>query len=365
ELHATVLDRKKPLWQFTVIEGLEDGSLALYSKVHHAAIDGGAGMVITQALYDLSPKPREVAPPEPKPAARKPTTPERAVLGFHDIVTNVMRQQLAAMESVPKVLGQMADMVTPVLTGKVGLPQILAPRSPFNVTVGKKRSYAARTLSLIEAKDLAKASGVKLNDVVMAITAGAVRRYLTERQALPDASLVAFVPISMRDLGNTELNNQVFGMTCALATNYGDPVKRLQKIKEASGTSKALAGSVKDGAPGDFTLVGAPTLLPGLMQLYGLSRLADVFPGAVNMCISNNMGPPFPMYCAGAKVTALYPVSIATHGVGLNVTVTSYMGSLDFGITCDHAAVPDVDRLADLFQGALCELKDAVAKAAA
>ena len=365
ELHSTRLDRRKPLWQFTVIEGLEGRQVALYSKVHHAAVDGGAGMVITQALCDLSETPREVKPPKPKPDTRKPTQAERAILTLHDLVTNAARQQLNVMEAVPKLMSQMADMAAPVLTGKVGLPQMLAPRTPFNTTVGPERTYAARSISLIETKAIAKATGSKLNDVVMAITSGALRKYLMKRQALPDAELVAFVPISLRELGNTDINNQVFGMNCSLATNYGDPLKRLQKISAASSTTKAIAGSVKDAAVGDFTMVGAPTILPGLMQLYGATKLADVVPQVVNLTISNTMGPPFPLYCAGAKIAALYPVSIPTHGVGLNVTVQSYTDHLDFGITAAETALPDAAELADLLIASFEELKTAVAKSSA
>lgn len=365
ELHSTTLDRKKPLWQFTVIEGIEGRQAALYSKVHHAAVDGGSGMLITQALYDVSEEPREVKPAEPKEPTRIPGQAERAILTANDIMSNMVRQQLTMIESVPKMLSQMTDMIIPVLSGKVGLPQIFAPRTPFNVTVEAKRSYAARSVSLQDVKGIAKASGAKLNDVVMAITSGAVRKYLLQKQALPDAALVAFVPISLREAGNTDIRNQVFGMNVPLATNYGDPLKRLKKIQQESGTSKAMAGTVKDAAPSDFTVVGAPTLLPGLMQLYGKSGLTEVIPQVVNMCISNTAGPPFPLYCAGAKVTALYPVSIATHGCGLNVTVQSYLQHLDFGITADHKAVPDVDDLADLLVESFEELKLAVVKSRA
>ncbi len=364
ELHELRLDRKKPLWQFTIFEGVEGGRAALYSKMHHAAVDGSSGMVITQALFDFSETPREVKPAEPKDPARKPTQAERAVLTLHDLVSNVARQQLGMIDALPKLMGQMADMVAPVLSGKVGLPQMLAPRTPFNGTVGAERTYAARSISLLDCKAIAKKTGSKLNDVIMAITSGALRAYLTKQQALPDAALTAFVPISLREMGNTEIRNQVFGMNVALATNYGDPLKRLEKIRAESGTSKALAGSVKDAAPAlqDFTLLGAPTILPGLMQLYGASKLADVIPQTVNLCISNTMGPPMPIYCAGAKLQALYPVSIATHGCGLNVTVQSYMANLDFGITAAKSALPDMDVFADMLVASFEELKTAAAK---
>ncbi|MEM7060526.1 MAG: wax ester/triacylglycerol synthase family O-acyltransferase [Pseudomonadota bacterium] len=364
ELHAVKLDRSRPLWQITVIEGVENRQVAIYSKMHHAAVDGSAGIAITQALCDFTDTPRKVKPPEEKEPERKPTTAERAVMTAHDIVSNVARQQLSLMASVPKVMGQMAEMAAPVLAGKVGLPQLMAPRTPFNTTVVAERRYAARQIPLLECKTIARATESKLNDVVMAITAGALRTYLLRKQQLPDAALIAFVPISMREMGNTEINNQVFGMNCNLATNYGDPLKRLKKIKQESLTSKAVSGSVQDAVPAvqDFTLVGAPTILPGLMQLFGQSRASDVVPNAVNLCISNTMGPPMPLYIAGAKITALYPVSIATHGVGLNVTVQSYTDKLCFGVTAAQNAAPDLNVLADLLLSSFEDLKQAVEK---
>nr|WHW29441.1 putative wax ester/triacylglycerol synthase family O-acyltransferase [uncultured bacterium] len=368
QMHAEPLDRKKPLWQFTVIEGLESGQVALYSKVHHAAVDGGAGMVITSALYDLTPEPRKVEIPETDPDAsgdRVPTIAERAILGAHDVATNVVKQQMKAMEAVPNLLGQALDLVGKVAgvsssddaPGRV--PQFLAPKTPFNTTVGRRRTYAARSVSLIDAKKISKATGAKINDIVMAICSGALRAYLSEKATVPDTPLVAFVPISLREAGNTDLNNQVFGMNCPLATHIDDPLKRLKRIVEDSSGIKTTVSGLKDIAPTDFTLIGAPLLLPGLTRLYGKTGLADILPNAVNLCISNTAGPPFPLYCAGAKVTALYPVSIATHGVGLNITVQSYIDKLDFGITAALRAVPEAEFLAELLVQSFEELKAA------
>ncbi len=214
ELHSQHLDRKKPLWQFTVIEGLKNNQVALYSKVHHAAIDGGAGMLIVQALYDLGPVPREVDPPVEKEVKRKPTTAERAILGMHDMATNMVRQQIKMAEAIPKGLSQMMDLAASSIAqpGSLGIPQMLAPKTPFNKTIGKERTFAARTVSLIEAKEISKATGAKINDIVMASCAGALRAYLSEKHALPDAPLMAFVPISIREAGNKDMNYQVFGM---------------------------------------------------------------------------------------------------------------------------------------------------------
>lgn len=372
DLHSTLLDRSQPLWQFTVIDGLEGGRVAIYAKMHHAAIDGGAGMAIAAMLYDMGPKPRAVKPPPPRPDIRKPTTPERAVLGINDVLQSMVRQHFRAMEAIPQVLGTLTDMLAPPKgagsgdggPALPGIPDVLAPKTPFNATIGAARSFAARELSLTDAKFIAKATGTKINDVVMAICAGALRPYLQSRKKLPKKPLMAFVPISLRQAGDTSTTNQVFGMLCPIATQLDDPIERLMDIRKGSGESKTLAGTVKDVSPKDFTLLGAPILLPGLAQLYGRSGLADVMPSTTNLTISNVPGPPIPVFCAGAKVLAMYPVSIPVHGIALNITVQSYMDKLDFGITADRKAVPDADRLGDLLVESMIELRTAAEKAA-
>jgi diacylglycerol O-acyltransferase len=366
ELHAIHLDRTQPLWQFTIIEGLESGLIAIYSKIHHAAVDGGGGMAIAAAMYDMGPTPRKVKPPLPKKPVRVPTIEERAILGINDVIQSLAKQHLKAMEAIPQFLGTMTDLLAPKKDGAEGsggglpgLPDVLAPKTPFNITVTAQRSFAARELSLADAKFVAKATGTKINDVVMAICSGALRHYLQKLKKLPKKPLIAFVPISLRAPGDEDSSNQVFGMLCPIATEIAEPLERLQAIRKLSVDSKNLAGSVKDVSPKDFTLLGAPILLPGLAQLYGRSGLADVMPSTTNLTISNVPGPPIPVFCAGAKVMAMYPVSIPVHGIALNITVQSYVDKLDFGITADHKALPDADLLADLFAPALAELKDA------
>lgn len=370
KMHAELMDRSKPLWQFTIIEGLEDGRAALYSKVHHAAVDGSSGMIITRALYDLTPEPRVVEPPKPKDPSRKPEARDLATQ-LTEMVSSVIRQQQAAIRALPEVLGAVANAIAPEkdrntplkeLFPNIKFPKVhlVAPKTPFNVTVGNRRSYAARSLSLAEAKAIGKATGTKINDVVMAVCGGALRTYLAERKALPSGTLLAFVPISLRDANDTSINNQVSGMICPIGTDESDPVKRLKEIRDASSDAKELAGSVKSAVPQDYTFLGAPMIINALMTLYGRFRAADWMISPANVTISNNAGPPVSLYCAGARVSALFPVSIPAHGVALNITVQSYCDQLDFGITADHAAVPDADRLADLLGVAMAELKAGV-----
>ena len=374
-LHANTLDRSRPLWQFYVISGLADGQGVLYSKVHHAAIDGGAGMAINKALYDVTPTPREVAPPPPRPAAAKPApnspTAVDPLKGITDIMGNMMRQQVRMWQAAPDILNAMTSAFlakpgeTPKALGTlqslVGqLPTLSAPKTPFNATITRERSYAARTISLGDAKAVGKASGAKLNDVVMAVCAGALRRYLQEKSQLPDKPLIAGVPISLREPGDTRQNNQVSGMLCQIATDIADPAERLRAIVKSSSESKQIAGTFRDAVPQDFAFVGAPILLQLVMLVYGRSGLADRLPMPMNVTISNVPGPPMPLYCAGAKVTALHPVSIPAHGAALNITVQSYMDALNFGLTADRRAVPDVALLGDYLVTAAEELKKAV-----
>lgn len=374
-LHANTLDRSRPLWQFYVISGLENGQGVLYSKVHHAAIDGGAGMAINKALYDVTPTPREVAPPPPRPAAAKPApsspTAVDPLKGITDIMSNMMRQQVRMWQAAPDIVNAMTNAFlakpgeTPKALGTLQslvsqLPTLNAPKTPFNATITRERSYAARTISLSDAKAIGKASGAKLNDVVMAVCSGALRRYLQEKAQLPDKPLIAGVPISLREPGDTRQNNQVSGMLCQIATDIADPAERLRAIMKSSSESKQIAGTFRDAVPQDFAFVGAPILLQLVMLVYGRSGLADRLPMPMNVTISNVPGPPMPLYCAGARVTALHPVSIPAHGAALNITVQSYMDALNFGLTADRRAVPDVALLGDYLVDAAKELGKSV-----
>jgi WS/DGAT/MGAT family acyltransferase len=235
----------------------------------------------------------------------------------------------------------------------------------LNATITSQRSFTARSLPLAQAKAIAKETGTKLNDVVMATCAGALRRYLIEKHALPKEPLVTFVPVSLRDPGNTEANNQVSGMLCSLATDIRDPLERLKAIQESSRQAKDLSGKVRDAQPRDFSIFGAPFVMHEAMELYGRSHLADRLPPPANVVISNVPGPQTPLYVAGAKVLTLYPVSIPAHGMALNLTVQSYCGSLDFGLTACRKTVPDLRKLAGYIDESLQELLEAVFPAAA
>lgn len=350
-LHSSLLDRSRPLWEIYIIEGLETGQVVLYNKMHHATVDGQAGVAVTKALLTPTPTPDPVK----KPRSRKHL--QRAQVGMAELAaagaSNAVTQLVKLVRALPTTVRTLGGIFYPVSEedGKrhLTMPKgwIRAPRTQFNVAVTNQRSFAARSLPLAEIKAMAKATGASLNDVVLGLCAGALRRYLKDYDGLPAQPLVAAVPVSLREAGNTDTTNQVTMMLVSLATDVADPLERLRVIHESANVGKKLTGSIRAAIPMDYPSFGAPWLLSGLASLYGRSRLADRLPPIVNVAISNVPGPQFPLYFAGAKLAEWYPVSIPGHGVALNMTVQSYNGALEIGLTACRRAVPDVADLGD------------------
>ena len=349
-LHSSLMDRSRPLWEFYVIDGLSTGQAALYSKVHHAAVDGQAGVALAKAMFDMSPEPRVVKPP------RKKARSNAYQLGAAELVgaalRNTAEQYVKMVTTLPNTLKALSTMSLPSL-GDV-LPSLkqenglgLAPKTPLNVTITNQRVYAARTVSLAEVKQTAKRLGVSLNDIVLAACAAGLERYLSEENALPKTSLMAAVPVSLRAEGDNASNNQVSMMLVSLATDIKDPLARLKAINKSSSSSKQLSGSLKAVIPMDYPSLGAPWLMTGLASLWGRSKIADSLPPIANVSISNVPGPQTPLHLAGAKVVSYFPVSIAGHGMALNITVESYNGALDYGLIGCSRAVPGIGEIAD------------------
>jgi diacylglycerol O-acyltransferase len=359
-LHAQMLDRERPLWQFVVIEGLATGQVALYSKIHHAVLDGQGGVALAQALLDLAPG---LAPRRRRAEASPVAAPNRAEIARTALRANV-QQLLKLFRAVPPVMRLASEarasksMLASVRRGIDNLREslIIAPRTPFNRQVSDHRSFAVASLSLETVKRIARSSGASLNDVVMATCAGALRRHLAARGELPAKPLVAAMPVSLRAGGDGEINNQVSMVQCPLATDIEDPLQRLDAIRQATGSIKQRVAQARGLIPTDFPGLGAPLWASGLSRLWARGRVAERLPPLANLVISNVPGPPVPLYLAGARVVEHYPVSIVTHGLGLNITVQSYAGRLEFGLTACRDALPRPDTLARGLHLALDEL---------
>jgi WS/DGAT/MGAT family acyltransferase len=346
-LHSSLLDRSRPLWEFYVIEGMADGTLGFYAKVHHAAVDGQAGVALGNSMLDVTPVPRVVKPPRLRRS-------HRYQLGVAELlgaaISNTARQALmigkllrplaqAAVSSARQSWSERRGRAVGELA-KGGMFKF-APATPFNASITNQRAFACLSLPLAEAKSLGKLHGASINDVVLWLCSTALRGYLKESRELPDATLVAGVPVSLRAAGDTSMNNQVTMSLVDLATNEADPLQRLKLIQVSTRSMKNQMGAFGSLIPTDFPSLGAPWLLSGLASLYGRSGLADRL-RIVNVAISNVPGVQVPLYLAGAKMLDYYPVSIAAHGVALNITVQSYMGQLCFGLIACRRAVPDV-----------------------
>src|SRR3954468_21328322 len=399
-MHAKLLNRARPLWEFYVFEGMKDNEIGLYSKIHHACIDGGAGAALTNMIYDVTPVPRVVDPPiptrspEPREIAANfigsyhqpwpqpfdgTSTPKSIDLprsGKSDLGSILFDNAMFQIESAVKFAGSLPTMLKSVsdVVGKISDPKsrdsiasMVSPSSILNKAISSERSFAGTSISLSRAKALAKASGGKLNDVVLALSSGVVRRYLLQQGALPTKSLTAAVPISLREEGNTEANNQVFGMICSIATNIDDPKARLEAIIAQSTKSKEMSHPLRALMPqiSNISMLGAPIVVQIMALLYSRSDLSNVLPPAANITVSNVPGPRQTLYAAGAELLHIFPVSISTHGQALNITVQSYRDQLDFGFIVGANIIPHVQVMCDMLPEEFAALEAAYALPAA
>jgi len=357
-LHSELLDRHRPLWRMAVIDGLASGQVAYYFQIHHAVLDGQAGVLLSQALFDatpvLRPLPRGKAPPPEHPG----TWALAAAALRHDAA-----QYVKLLRHLPDVARTLAGLIGAAPGGK-GPPQAgglgqnfsVGPKTALNVPITGERGFATVSLPLVALKALAGAHEAKLNDIVLALCGGALRRWLAAHGGVPDRPLIATMPISLREGGNTDFSVQATLSLVNLNTHIADPVQRLRAIRDAAGAMKSLARRARGVIPTDFPSLGTPWLLQALAALYARSTAVEVLPPIANLVISNVPGPPVPLYAAGARMTAYWPLSIVEHGVGLNITVMSYAGDMGFGFTTARCAVPDARELSIALVAAFDEL---------
>ena len=356
-IHSTLMDRSRPLWEVHIIEGLKSGQVGFYMRVHHAVLDGAAGMALAGALLDDTPPPRHMPPPPrgKRVDGRSPSIGELAGTALEHDIAEYSKLWRQLPDLVRILAGTGADPPDPA-AAPARRSRAFGPRTPLNVSITGERRFAAVSLSLDEVKRVAHAHDAKLNDVVLAICSGALRTYLARHGGIPEKPLVAGMPFSLREPGNTEYSTQATMTLVNLATDIADPVQRLRAIRDASGAIKSVAGRAKSLIPTDTPSFGAPWLLGGLAALYGRSKIANVVPPVMNVVISNVPGPSLPLHAAGARMRTYWPLSIVEHGIGLNITVVSYCGSLDSGLVAAHRAVPDMRPLARALEASHAEL---------
>jgi len=355
-LHGTLLDRSRPLWECHVIEGLASGQYALYTKMHHAQVDGMAGMRLLRASLSEDPDERDVPFMWDENGrgwrSQKASVPE-STAGPVAAAVEALQSQLGSIPNVTRALARLAMSFQRPADERMALPYE-GPRSPLNTKVSPSRRFVAQSYSMERINRVREAFGATVNDIVLAMCASALRRYLEEHGGgVPDRPLTAMTPVSVRTRDADDFGNATSAVLVNLSTHVKDPVRRLTNIQASMRDGRALIKDLSFDEVVLFTaLMSTGLMVPALLGLGGLVT-------ATNVVISNVPGPQRPMYWNGAKLEGMYPVSIVFHGLAVNITVTSYAGSLDFGIVACRKSIPRVQRIIDFLEDGLAELEEA------
>jgi WS/DGAT/MGAT family acyltransferase len=353
-------DDSRPLWEMHLIEGLEEGHVAIAAKVHHSLVDGISGTDLIAAFLDLDAQGRDIIPPsEPWNPPAVPTERDLLLRGIGSLVHQPEVAATALRHTVDSLLDlseRNRKLADADFTERP--PSMFqAPRTSLNGPISRHRRYAFCTYSLEEIRAVRQAFGGTVNDVVLATVAGAARQLFAERREEVSEPLVAMVPMSTRSKGERgELGNKLSAMLVSLATTTADPLERYRAIVENSRLAKAQARVVTGELIARWAEVMAPAFSSRVMRLATNLRLFDHLPPLFNISVSNVPGPNFPLWCAGQRMTAMYPMGPIMEGVGVNVTVMRYLDRLCVGVTACRDLVPDVDSFANHLGNSLTEL---------
>jgi diacylglycerol O-acyltransferase len=355
EVASRPLDRRRPLWELYVLEGLDDGRIGILVKIHHALADGVAA---AQLLANVMSPDSEVTEP-----AEGPRWASEPVPDSWRLVLDALFDAVAALFRLPSLIRATVRNVPRARRASreagVRLPRPIfdAPNVSFSRALTPHRSFATTSLPLQVAKEVASANQVTLNDVVLATAGGALRAYLMDRDELPAKSLTASVPVSTDPPGVTHLSgNHVSNLFTTLATDLDNPLARLRTIHDVTAVAKEVNRLLGTSLMEDWVEYTPPRPYAWVMREYGRLRLANWHPPPVNVVVSNVAGPREPLYAAGARLVELYSVGPILEGVGLNITLWSYLGDMNVGILGCRELVPEPRRIGDLMHAALDEL---------
>jgi diacylglycerol O-acyltransferase / wax synthase len=349
-LHGTLMDRTRPLWECNVIEGLADGRVALYVKIHHAMMDGVAAMKLLSRTLSVDPHAQE---PPLWARERPPRAPRELDAAVHQ--PGLLERAFAmGAEIVPGLGSGLRELVRTAAPESVEAQPFHAPPTMFNVRISGSRRFAAQSYDLARVKAIGKAAGATVNDVTLALCSGAMRRYLQMHDALPDKPLIAMVPVSVRAADQPDGGNQVAIMLANLATHVEDPVERLHSIVESTRIAKErLSKMSRLERVAHAAAMSAPM---GASMVTGHAKRRPIY----NVVISNVPGPTDTLYLDGMRLDETYPVSIPVEYLALNITITSYAGRLGFGFIACRKSVPALQRMLDHTDEALAELAHAL-----
>jgi len=347
-LHGQRLAHERPLWESHLIEGLRDGRIAMYTKLHHSLVDGVSAMRLLQSTFSTDPDERDM----PAPWARRRRPPaEPSSATAVEAVKDLAEVPVSALRSAVGVLGEAAGLPAALtrtlrsgMRNETSAVAFDAPRTIFNQSITGARRFAAQDWELDRFKRIGKATGSTLNDVVLAMCSGALRRYLVEQDALPDRSLIAMVPVGL-DAKNAQTasasgGNKVGALMVRLGTDEPDPADRLRVVHASMRDGKEALGSMSQMQIMAMAALGvAPAVLWPALRMQGVMR------PPFNLVISNVPGPRQQVYYNGARLAGMYPASIPLHGQAMNITCASYADSLGFGLTGCRRTAPHLQRL--------------------
>ena len=357
------LDRSKPLWEVWIVHGLEGGRFALISKTHHALVDGVSGVDIATVLFDLSP-----VPPEPEPAAEEERwTPSPEPSDVELVAEGVMGLVRTPFELAGRALGALqspGESIDRLREAAEGLGEVVwagmnpAPDVPLNVPIGPHRRVRWVQSRLSDFKEVKNALGGTVNDAVLTVVAGALRRWLQDRGIRTEGvELRALVPVSIRTEDERDsLGNRIAAMRGPLPVYVEDPVERLQVVREGMGQLKESKQALGAEVIAGLTDFAPPTLLAQASRLNFSTRL-------FNLIVTNVPGPQFPLYLLGREMEAIVPIAFLPENHALAVAIMSYNGKIDFGLLADYDAMPDVDAFAAHLEVSLAELLAAAREA--
>ncbi|MDS1114255.1 wax ester/triacylglycerol synthase family O-acyltransferase [Gordonia westfalica] len=344
--HGTLLDRFRPMWEIHVIEGLEDGRLAIYSKIHHSIVDGVSALRLLQRMLSPDPDDRSgSAPWDPALVEKKRPRP-----------APTLRSRISGIADAGLQVAGLGPAAARVAIAGIREPGFVppvprAPRTILDVAIGSARRFAAQQWELDRLRAISDSMDITLNDVVVAMCSGALRSYLIDQDALPDSSLIAAVPVSMHTDGDTD-GNAVTAIMVDLATDQPDPERRLNSLVSSARQAKDVVRGLK---PLQALALGAANFAP--LAFATVPGFVQYVPQQFNIIISNVPGPSTELYWNGARLDGLYPVSIAMEGLALNITVTSTAEHINFGLIGARAQVPSLQRLLTHLDTALEELE--------
>jgi diacylglycerol O-acyltransferase len=358
-LHGTLMDRSRPLWELHLIEGLENHQIALYTKTHHAVVDGVRGIHLAQSMFTDSPDARIEYSPLSAQAGkvyRDSMKKQHPGASTDAELRNVADRLKERFDSGVNIFGAL-KRVSETWMGRGGslmLPFYNVPRSSFNTPVDGARRFVAQSWPFDRIRAIGKELDGTFNDSILAMCAGALRIYMQKHAELPEKSLKAMVPVSLRREGDLDSSNAVRSISADLATNIKDPIKRFAAIRASTIAGKAF---YKDMLPEEAQLFSTVLQLPGLL-LMPLGLVSQLPP--FNVAISNVPGPRKTMYWNGARLDGMYPASIVTEGMALNITMITYGKNVDFGFMSCRRTMPQAQRLIDYMEESLVELEEAV-----